>query len=51
VLGVQYRQLENREFNHSSALVLLDADGRVLARTSTIGEIDPEFVAAVKKAL
>src|SRR4029077_10552225 len=35
VLGVQYRQLENREFNHSSALVLLDADGRVLARTST----------------
>ena len=51
VLGIQYRQLENREFNHSSALVLLDADGRVLARTSTIGEIDPEFVAAVKKAL
>ena len=51
VLGVQYRQLENRDFNHSSALVLLDADGRVLARSSTIGEPDPEFVAAVKAAL
>ena len=51
VLGVQYRQLENRDFNHSSALVLLDADGHVLARSSTIGEPDPEFVAAVKAAL
>ena len=51
VLGVQYRQLENRDFNHSSALVLLDADGHVLARSSTIGEPDPVFVAAVKAAL
>ena len=51
VLGIQYRQLENREFNHSSALILLDADGRVLARSSKIGEPDPEFVAAVRKAL
>ena len=51
VLGIQYRQLENREFNHSSALILLDADGRVLARSSTIGKTDPEFVAAVRKAL
>jgi protein SCO1/2 len=51
VLGVQYRQLENREFNHSSALVLLDAEGRVLARSSTIGDPDPEFIAAVRAAL
>ena len=51
VLGVQYRQLENRDFNHSSALVLLDANGRVLARSSTIGEPDPAFVAAVRDAL
>ena len=51
VLGIQYRQLENREFNHSSALILLDAEGRVLARSSTIGVADPEFVAAVRKAL
>ena len=51
VLGIQYRQLENREFNHSSALILLDADGRVLARSSVLGATDPEFVAAVRKAL
>ena len=51
ILGIQYRQLENREFNHSSALILLDAEGRVVARSSTIGETDPEFVAAVRKAL
>ena len=51
VLGIQYRQLENREFNHSSALILLDAEGRVLARSSTLGETDPECVAAVAAAL
>ena len=51
LLGIQYRQLENRDFNHSSALVLLDAEGRVLARSSRIGEADPEFVAAVQAAL
>lgn len=51
VLGIQYRQLENREFNHSSALILLDADGHVLARSSVLGEPDPEFVRAVAAAL
>lgn len=51
VLGIQYRQLENREFNHSSALILLDADGRVLARSSRLGETDPDFVAALRRAL
>ncbi len=51
VFGIQYRQLENREFNHSSVLILLDPDGRILARSSRIGETDPEFVAAIKKAL
>jgi len=51
LLGIQYRQLENRDFNHSSALILLDAQGRVLARSSVIGAADPEFVAAVQAAL
>lgn len=52
VLGVRYRQLADGEFNHTSALVLLDADGRVLARTEQVGsKVDPEFVAAVRKAL
>ncbi|WP_196778608.1 SCO family protein [Cognatilysobacter tabacisoli] len=51
VLGIRYRQLADGEFNHTSALVLLDADGRVLARTERMGsQPDPEFVAAVRKA-
>ena len=51
VLGVQYRELQNREINHSVALVLLDADGRIVARTDKYGEVDPDFVAALHKAL
>jgi len=51
-LGIRYRQLANGEFNHSSVMILLDADGRILARTEKIGpQPDPEFLAAVKKAL
>jgi protein SCO1/2 len=51
VLGVRYRQLADGEFNHTSALVLLDADGRVLARTEQMGSRpDPEFVEAVRRA-
>ena len=52
VLDVRYRQLSDGEFNHTSALILLDADGRIVARTEQIGsKPDPGFVAAVKKLL
>ncbi|MEO8330973.1 MAG: SCO family protein [Gallionella sp.] len=52
LLGIRYRLLADGEFNHSSALVLLDANGRVLARTEKMGsQPDPEFLAVVKKAL
>ena len=51
VLGIQYRQLKNKEFNHSTVLALLDVNGRVLARTNRLGKPDAEFVAAVRKAL
>lgn len=51
VLGIRYRQLADGEFNHTSALVLLDANGRILARTERVGSRpDPEFLAAVRKA-
>ena len=50
VLGIRYRALADGEFNHSSALILLDAEGRVLARTEKVGsQPDPEFLAAVKR--
>lgn len=51
ILGIQYRALANREINHSSALVLLDAEGRIVARTDKIGEVDADFIAAVQAAL
>jgi protein SCO1/2 len=51
LLGVQYRQLPDGEFNHSSTLILLDADGRIVARTDVIGRLDPQFVAAVRELL
>jgi len=50
-LDIQYRALANGDINHSSALVLLDAQGRIIARTDRIGAIDADFIAAVKKAL
>ena len=52
VLQVRYRALADGEFNHTSVLVLLDAEGRVLARSETMGpRPDPEFLAAVRKAV
>ena len=52
VLDVRYRQLSDGEFNHTSVLILLDADGRMLARTEKIGSnVDPAFIAKVKAAL
>lgn len=52
LLGVRYRELANGEFNHSSQLILLDAQGRLLARTEKMGGMpDPEFLKAVEQAL
>ncbi len=52
VLGVQYRQLDDGEVNHSTVISLLDAKGRILAQTSKLGaKPDPGFVEAVRAAL
>ena len=52
LLGVRYRRLDDGEFNHSSAWVLLDAQGRILARTEKMTPVpDPEFLAKVRLAL
>lgn len=52
LLGVRYRELNDGEFNHTSALVLLDADGRVLARTEKLGgKPDPAFMDQVHAVL
>ena len=46
-LGIQYRHLTGGEFNHSTVLILLDAQGRVIARTEKISAVDPAFMKAV----
>jgi protein SCO1/2 len=49
-LGLQYRRLDSGEFNHSSTIELLDADGRIAARTGRLGSVDPAFVKAIGQA-
>jgi len=51
VLGVQYRRLADGDFSHSSAIELLDADGRIAARSGTLGSVDPNLLAALRKEL
>jgi protein SCO1/2 len=51
ILDIQYKLLAGGDINHSTSLVLLDANGRIVAHTSKIGETDPDFIAAIHKAL
>jgi protein SCO1/2 len=52
LLNIRYRALADGEFNHTSVLILLDADGRILARSEQVGtRLDPAFVSAVHRAL
>ncbi len=51
LLDIQYRALDNGEFNHASALVLIDAEGRIVARSDKLGELDPAFVGAIQQLL
>jgi protein SCO1 len=51
VLGIQYRALADGEFNHTTAVILLDGDGRIAARTTRLGSADPAFVKRVKSVV
>ncbi len=51
VLGIQYRALANGDFNHTTALILLDEDGRIAARSTQLGNADPAFVKRVAATL
>lgn len=51
LLGVQYRRLSNGEFNHSTSIELLDPDGRIVARSDTLGSVDEALVQALRKEL
>lgn len=51
VLDIQYRALPDGDFNHTSVLILLDGQGRIVARSEKMDGVDAEFVAAAKKLL
>ena len=50
-LGVQYRRLTSGEFNHSTSVLLLDAQGRIVKRSGSLGAVDPDLVAALRQAI
>ena len=50
VLGVQYRRLASGEFNHSTSVLLLDAQGRITRRSGSLGAVDPALVTALRQA-
>lgn len=51
ILQIAYRKLDNGTFSHSSALVLMDRTGKSVARTTSIGRVDPQFLGAVRSVL
>ena len=51
VLGIQYRLLPDGEYNHTTVLILLDTEGRILGRTRKIGAVDPVFLRLVRQTL
>ena len=51
VLSVKYRKLLDGEFNHTSVLTLVDAEGVVIAQSAKIPGIDDAFFRAIKEQL
>lgn len=50
-LGVRYRDVGNGVFSHSAVIALLDEDGAIVARTSTLNTLDPDFMKALRATL
>jgi protein SCO1/2 len=50
-LDIQYRLLDNGEYNHTTVLVLLDADGRIIGRSKKLGAVDPVFLGLIQQAV
>ena len=50
VLNVQYRQLPNGEFNHTSVITLLSPSGEILAQSYALGKADSALLDAETKS-
>ncbi len=48
VLGVQYRRLDSGEFNHSTVIEHVDAEGRIVARSGKLGGVDAALVKSLR---
>lgn len=46
-LSIQYRQLPNGEFSHSTVISALAADGKIVAQSAELGHADPQLLHAV----
>jgi protein SCO1/2 len=49
-LNIQYRELPDGEFSHSTVITLLDPQGRLQKQTSSMLRLDAEFSAVLKTA-
>lgn len=49
VLGIRYRPLPDGDFSHSTVIVLLDAQGRIVAHTSNLNQLDADFMRALRE--
>jgi protein SCO1/2 len=48
VLGIRYRKLDNGDYFHSSAIILLDENGRTMARVEGIGKDPAPILSALR---
>lgn len=51
MLSIQYKQMSDGEFNHSSVILLLDREGKITARTNNISGADSSFVKQIRSTL
>jgi formylglycine-generating enzyme required for sulfatase activity len=51
LLDIPFRALPDGSFNHASVLILMDGDGRELARTGKTGLPDPSFIEAIRRSI
>jgi protein SCO1/2 len=50
-LGIQYRELSDHTFNHSTLISLADRDGVIRDKTTDLNDVNGDFVAAIRNQL